>query len=55
MDYEEEFKQLQQMEENILTRLSRLRAKKDAIISNYIASLREEKIKNLREEIRHDS
>ncbi len=55
MDYEEELHQIAMIEENILSRLSRLRAKKDAVVSNYIAKLREEKIKSLREKIQHES
>jgi hypothetical protein len=51
MNYEEEFKQIQKIEEETIARLARLRAKKDAIVSNYIASLREKKIESLRKEI----
>jgi hypothetical protein len=51
MDYEEEFKQLQKIEEETLARLSRLRAKKDAIVTNYIADLRAKKINSLKQEM----
>lgn len=51
MDYEEEFKQIQKIEEETIARLSRLRAKKDAIVSNYIASLREKRMNDIRKEL----
>ncbi|NCS99649.1 hypothetical protein GW765_01570 [Candidatus Parcubacteria bacterium] len=51
MDKEDVSKEIKKIEEETLAKLSKLRAKKDAIVSNYIAKLREKKIEDLRKDI----
>jgi ABC-type transporter Mla maintaining outer membrane lipid asymmetry ATPase subunit MlaF len=52
MDYEEEFKKLQEMELEWQGKIDQLRKKRDAIVSNYIASLRADLIKKKKENLK---
>jgi len=50
-NYDEKIKKIKEVEHNALLELSRIRKEKDKIIADYITSLREKKIEDLRKDI----
>ncbi len=50
-NYDEKIEQIKQIEREALVELSRIRAEKDKIVSDYISSLKEKKIENLKNDI----
>ena len=50
-EYEDKIKKIKQIEQDTLSELARIRIERDKIVSNYITSLKEKKIEDLKKDI----